>query len=481
MGKVNVRLATKRLSISDSIVKNRFRSLNRAWCNTMIDDTDKRKIYGEMVRKALAEGSLEKVQAEMLISLSELMDVPYEMHCEVVKEVMKEQEEGGKYDQEIETKDARTGDDDESIMYELLVESDVGAEPLEDWNEDTDENVGDIALKTNKKEKEIPGFGRDFLSPSSPSYGIDKKRNFRIAVVGVGGAGGNIVGKMYRSLEGKKITGREMKIIAVDSNLQELFQVGVPHKVYIGEDITGGNGTEGDVILGREAAEFSLERFKASLKGFDVVIVTFGMGGGTGTGAGPVIVRAAKEIGAKVCPIVTLPFKDEGGGKKSNTAKGLKELKLCSDKVLTVPNDLLTSLEPDLPLIKGFEVMDELLNLAILRIRDLLDDHGDMTMNFFRGGGVLNVSMGQGESVEECWDAITGELDRGSGRPSVREALLFTRTRNVIDNREFTVFKRRVEMDLVAVEKVINIKKRSPDNAVSVEIMALFGFHPMEW
>ena len=104
-----------------------------------------------------------------------------------------------------------------------------------------------------------------------------------------------------------------------------------------------------------------------------------------------------------------------------------------------------------------------------------------MTMNFFRGGGVLNVSMGQGESLEESWEAITGELDRVSGRPSIREALLFTRTRNFMDNREFTVFKRRVEMDLVAVEKVINIKTRSVDNTAPVEIIALFGLHPMEW
>ena len=476
-----MRLVTKRLSISVSIVKNRFRSLQRLRCEAMIDDMDKRKIYGEMVRKALREGTLEKVQAEMLISLSELMDVPYEMHCEVVKEVINEQRGGEQKYPEKETMDVSIRDDDEKRMHELLSDTDEGVEPVEDWNKYAEGDPRDKSQKNETDPAEIPGFGRDFLSPSSPSYGIDRTRNLRIAVVGVGGAGGNIVGKMYRSFEGKKITGREIKVIAVDSNLQELFQVGVPHKVYIGEEITGGNGAQGDVILGREAAELSVERFKVGLEGSDVVIITFGMGGGTGTGAGPVIARAAKDIGAKVMPIVTLPFKDEGGGKKNNTERGLNELKQYSDKILTVPNDLLTSLEPDLPLIKGFEVMDEILNLAILRMRELLGDHGDMTINFFRGGGVLNVSMGQGESIEECWKAITGELDRVSGRPSVREALLYTRTLNNLDNKEFTVFKRRVEMDLVAVEKVINIKTRSADNTAPVEIIALFGLHPMEW
>jgi len=444
----------------------------------MIDEADKQKIYVEMVRKALSEGTFEKVQAEMLIKLSELMEIPYEMHCEVVKEVMEEHR--GRKKEGKETKETGTQYDEEIIMKVLLPDADKGVERVEDWNEYVHGEKRVELKKIEVESSEIPGFGRDYLSPSSPSYGVDKKRDFRVVVVGVGGAGGNIVSKMYRSLEGKKITGREIKVIAVDSNLQELFQVGVPHKVYIGEDITGENGTGGDVALGREAAELSVERFKASFKGSDMVIVTFGMGGGTGTGAGPVVARAAKDIGAIVMPMVTLPFKDERGGKKSISTSGLDELKRYSDKVLTVPNDLLTSLEPDLPLIKGFEVMDEILNLAILRIRELLGDYEERTMNFFRGGGLLSVSMGQGESLEECWTSITEELDRGSGRASVREALLFTRTRNAMDNREFTVIKRQVEMDLVAAEKVINIKTRSLDNYAPVEIMALFGLHPVE-
>ena len=429
----------------------------------MLDDRDKKRIYMEMVVQAFKDGSFDKIQVNMLIKLSEVLEVPYEMHCEVVNKVMAGS--GG-----------REEDDDRIFTQQPISDKETNVKCLEDWNR----YIFNIKEEGGEEEenREIEMFGKEFLSPASPSYGIEKRNISKIAVVGIGGAGSNAVGKLYQSLEGRKITDNEIKVIAIDSHLQDLFQINVPHKIYIGEDLAGGGGTDGDMEIGRKVGELYIERFKTAFKGSDVVIVTFGMGGGMGSGTGPVLARAAKETGAKVIPIITLPFREEGGGKKINTTKGLNELKEHSDKILTIPNDLLTTLEPDLPLIKGFKVMVEILALTISRIQDLLSHHGDRTLNFFRGGGVLGVSLGHGNSLHECWNAIKEDLDRFPSPASVREALLFTCTQGHLDNNEYSVFKRHVERYLISAEKVINVKRRTTNAAMPIEIMALFGVYP---
>src|ERR1700704_3260590 len=162
----------------------------------------------------------------------------------------------------------------------------------------------------------------------------------KIKVIGVGGGGSNAVARMMD--EG--LTGVEFHILNTD--VQALNASSVPNKLAIGSKVTNGLGAGSDPTLGRQAALEDTERIIDLLEGSDMVFVTAGMGGGTGTGAAPVVASLAKELGALTVAVVTKPFGFEGSKRRKQAEQGLSELASMADTVVTIPNDQLLSLVP---------------------------------------------------------------------------------------------------------------------------------------
>lgn len=199
----------------------------------------------------------------------------------------------------------------------------------------------------------------------------------KIKVVGVGGSGGNAVSRMRQA----KIKG--VSLIAINTDLQDLKKTKADFRLQIGKKITQGLGTGMDPEIGRKAALENKDEITQILKDSDMVFITYGAGGGTGTGAGPVIAQIAKESGGLVVAVVTKPFSFEGKVKRKIAKLGLKRLKGKVDSLISISNDkLLSILKPDTSLLKAFWVCDDTLRQAVQGISDLITLPGIINVDF---------------------------------------------------------------------------------------------------
>ena len=199
----------------------------------------------------------------------------------------------------------------------------------------------------------------------------------QIKVVGVGGGGNNAVNRMIESgLKG-------VEFIAINTDKQALFLSKANHKIQIGEKLTKGLGAGANPEIGRNAAEESKEEIAQILKGADMVFVTAGMGGGTGTGAAPVVAAIAKELGILTVGVVTKPFAFEGRRRMVHAEKGTEELKDCVDTLVTIPNDrLLQIAEKKTSLAAAFAMADDILRQGVKGISDLIAVPGLVNLDF---------------------------------------------------------------------------------------------------
>ena len=202
-------------------------------------------------------------------------------------------------------------------------------------------------------------------------------RKFLIKVFGVGGAGGNAIDYMARQdFDG-------VAFLALNTDAQALLTVGVTERITLGAKLTRGLGSGGDPDLGRAAAEEDVERIRALCAGADVVRVAAGLGGGTGTGAGPVVARVAKESGALVLGIVTLPFEFEGSRRQRQAQLGLRELKAQADGVICLPNQKVFKLiDENTSVQEALKVTNELLAQGVRGIWRLLTHTGLINVDF---------------------------------------------------------------------------------------------------
>ncbi|MFB6297722.1 MAG: cell division protein FtsZ, partial [Salinirussus sp.] len=177
-----------------------------------------------------------------------------------------------------------------------------------------------------------------------------------ITVVGCGGAGGNTVTRMMdEGIHGAKL-------VAANTDAQHLAdEVAADTKILIGRQRTGGRGAGSVPKIGEEAAQENIEDIQQSIEDSDMVFVTAGLGGGTGTGAAPVVAQAAQEAGALTISIVTIPFTAEGERRRANADAGLERLRSVSDTVIVVPNDRLLDYAPSMPLQDAFKICDRVL------------------------------------------------------------------------------------------------------------------------
>jgi cell division protein FtsZ len=198
-----------------------------------------------------------------------------------------------------------------------------------------------------------------------------------IRVVGVGGAGLNAIDRMIDA----GITGVEF--VAVNTDIQQLQMNDAPLKIHIGRELTEGLGSGADPDIGREAAEESYDQIKRALRGSDMVFVAAGEGGGTGSGAAPVVARIARELGALAVGIVTTPFRFEGTRRKSAAEAGVDALRGACDTVIVIPNDrLLEVLEKNTAMLDAFRIADDVLRQGVQGITDLITQPGLINLDF---------------------------------------------------------------------------------------------------
>src|SRR5438128_2262339 len=198
-----------------------------------------------------------------------------------------------------------------------------------------------------------------------------------IKVVGIGGGGSNAVNRMIRA----ELMGVEF--IAVNTDAQALLLSDAPHKIRIGDKVTKGLGAGADPSIGRKAAEDDSEKLYEALKEADMIFVTAGMGGGTGTGGAPVIAEIAKDIGALTVAVVTKPFGFEGAKRKLLAEQGISDLVDKVDTLITIPNDrLLQVVEKRTSMVDAFRIVDDVLRQGVQGISDLITVPGLINLDF---------------------------------------------------------------------------------------------------
>jgi len=251
------------------------------------------------------------------------------------------------------------------------------------------------------------------------------KMRTNIKIIGLGGGGCNTIGRVYN--EG--IVGAEL--YACNTDAQHLLHIASPKKVLLGRRITKGLGAGALPQIGEEAAREAEEELRAIVQGADIVFVTCGLGGGTGTGSCGYVARLAKEMGALTIAVVTLPFRGEGKLRMESAEWGLERLRDAADTVITIPNDKLLDLVPRQSLNLAFKFADEVLMRSIKGLTEIITKPGLVNLDFndvktiMKGGGVAMIGLGESqavgdnravEAIEEAINSPLLEVDVSTAR-----------------------------------------------------------------
>jgi cell division protein FtsZ len=239
-----------------------------------------------------------------------------------------------------------------------------------------------------------------------------------IRVVGVGGAGLNAVNRMIEA----GIS--QVEFIAVNTDIQQLKQCEAPIKLHIGRDLTQGLGSGADPDIGRRAAEEAEDQIKHVLRGSDMVFVTAGEGGGTGSGAAPIVARLARDVGALTVGIVTMPFRFEGTRRRSQAEGGVDELREVCDTVIVIPNDrLLEVLDRSTSMLDAFRIADDVLRQGVQGICDLITMPGLINLDF---ADVRTVMANAGSALMGIGFATGDNRAREAAERALRSPLIDT-------------------------------------------------------
>lgn len=261
----------------------------------------------------------------------------------------------------------------------------------------------------------------------------------KIKVIGVGGGGSNAVNRMIEA----GIKGVEF--IVVNTDVQALNDSKAPMKIQLGSKLTRGLGAGSNPSVGREAALEDHEKIMDVLEGADMVFVTTGLGGGTGTGAAPVVASLAIELGALTVAVVTKPFGVEGKKRMAQADQGLAELRGCVDTIITIPNSKLKEVEEKISIMDAFRRADDVLLQAVQGISDLITTSGVINLDFadvrsvMKGRGVALMGIGQGKgdgaAVQAMKSAIDSKLLEENSIKGAKGALInITSSRNTALN-----------------------------------------------
>ncbi|MCD6237456.1 MAG: cell division protein FtsZ [Thermoplasmata archaeon] len=279
--------------------------------------------------------------------------------------------------------------------------------------------IEEAISRNNSEGKTKKAMPKVNSSPKKTIRGTDRKEleellsslTTTIRVIGCGGAGTNTIDRCVE--EG--ITGADL--IALNTDAQHLLISNAPTKILIGRHITRGLGAGSLPQVGEEAALDSEADIRNAVEGSDMVFVTCGLGGGTGTGSAPVVARLAKESGALTIGVVTMPFSVEGIIRMENAESGLKRLKEACDTVIVIPNDKLLTIVPNLALNDAFKVADEILMRSIKGITEMITMPGLVNLDFadlktvMKRGGVAMIGLGEAEGENKAINAVAEALN----------------------------------------------------------------------
>ena len=233
----------------------------------------------------------------------------------------------------------------------------------------------------------------------------------RIKVIGCGGGGNNTINRIAEV----GIKGAET--IAINTDAQDLLYTTADKKILIGRELTRGLGAGSNPRLGEEAAKEQELEIKKAIENSDMVFITCGLGGGTGTGSAPVVTQLAKKMGALTVAVVTLPFSMEGNKRWENAQIGLEKLEQVADTLIVIPNEKLLELCPDLPLHTAFKVADEILTNSVKGIAELVTRAGLVNLDFadikaiMADGGVALIGVGESDTEDRATDAVQKAID----------------------------------------------------------------------
>ena len=271
--------------------------------------------------------------------------------------------------------------------------------------------VQEVEEKPKMEEKPVKKYVED--DSMARQHEIDdelekllSKQKATIKVVGTGGAGNNTINRIAEV----GVAGAE--IVAVNTDAQDLLYTTADKKILIGKEMTNGLGAGSIPKIGEESARESEHDLKNSLSGADMVFITCGLGGGTGTGSAPVIAEVKKKIGALTVAIVTIPFTMEGMRRYENAIVGLEKLESIVDTLIVIPNDKLLELAPDLPMHTAFKVADEILTNAVKGIAELVTKAGLVNLDFadiravMGKGGVALIGVGESDTENRATEAV---------------------------------------------------------------------------
>ncbi|MBK7544235.1 MAG: cell division protein FtsZ [Elusimicrobia bacterium] len=272
-----------------------------------------------------------------------------------------------------------------------------------------------------------------------------------IKVIGLGGAGGNAVNRMIES--GLS----HVEFIAANTDSQALRRNRAPVRLQLGERITKGLGVGGNPILGRQATEESRDRIREVLTGADMVFITAGMGGGTGTGSAPVVAQIARELDPKplVVAVVTRPFDFEGQVRKNQGDQGIEELRPHVDTMLAIPNDrLFDIIDESTTSLEAFRTADNVLRQAVQAITDVITRHGLINVDF---ADVRSIMSGAGEALMGMGESHGEGRALSAAKMAVQSPLLENLTIdgakgllvNISGNKSITLFEVKTAMDFI--------------------------------
>lgn len=305
---------------------------------------------------------------------------------------------------------------------------------------------------------------------------ILKRQSARIKVVGVGGGGGNTISRM------REIGIRGGEIIAINTDAQDLLYTSADKKILIGREISKGLGAGSNPRIGAEAAKEQSQEIKMKLSNSDLVFVTCGLGGGTGSGAAPIVAEIAKKQGALVIGVVTLPFTVEGAKRIENAMESLERLESIVDTLIVIPNDKLLDLAPDLPLPTAFKVADEVLTNAVKGITELITSSGLVNLDFadvravMANGGVSLIGVGESDSNNRAVEAVDKALNNPLLDVDIKNAkgaLINVVGGNDLSLEEYKTIVQTIGEQLSPEAKIIAGARISEDMEKSLKVMVV--------
>ncbi len=239
---------------------------------------------------------------------------------------------------------------------------------------------------------------------------LESKRH-NIKVIGCGGAGNNAITRMTNDgIEGAKT-------VAINTDAQDLLYSEADYKVLIGKELTRGLGAGGEPKVGNDAARESISELRTMLEGTDMVFITCGLGGGTGTGSAPIIAGIAKQMGILSVGIVTLPFSVEGKLRMQNALEGLSKLRNSIDTLLIIPNDKMIQIVPDISMNTAFKIVDNVLVNAVKGVVEMITKAGLVNMDFadlksvMSNGGLAMIGIGESNANGRAVESVTKALN----------------------------------------------------------------------